>query len=104
MSTYATPPKTMRRSSSNSVTSRATDPAEMRARPRRIADLLVFPSGSSAADWATDTRGAHSSSHWVMIPREPDAEKRAPAQVKALAGDLGVDNRVAWDVLDGMYS
>jgi len=38
-----------------------------------------------------------------MIPREPDAEKRAPAQVKALAGDLAVDNRVAWDVLDGMY-
>ena len=55
------------------------------------------------ADWAIDTRGAHSSSHWVMIPREPDAEKRAPAQVKALAGDLAVDNRVAWDVLDGMY-
>ncbi len=103
MNTYATPPKT-RRSSPNGVTSRTTDNAETRARPRRIADLLVVRGGPSAADWATDTRGADSSSHWVMIPHEPDAEKRAPAQVRALAGDLGVDNRVACDVLDGMYS
>jgi hypothetical protein len=104
MNTCATPPETMRRSSSNSVTSRTTERAEMRARPRRIADLLVFPGGPSAADSATDTRGAHSSSHWVMIPREPDAEKRAPAQVKTLARELGVDTRVAWDALDCMYA
>lgn len=79
-------------------------PAETRARPRRIADLLVLSDRSPAGDWATDTRGAHSSSHWVMIARKPDAGKQAPALVKALAGDPGVDNSVTWDVLDGMYS
>lgn len=85
MNTYATPTKTMRRS-----------------RPHHIADLLVVRDGSSAADPATDT-SAYSSSHWAMVTRDPYAEKRAPAQVKGLARELGVDARVAWEALDAMY-
>jgi hypothetical protein len=103
MNTYATPPKTMRRSSSNSFTSTTANNAEMRARPRRIADLLVVCGGSSAADGAMHTRGAHSSSHWVAVMRDPHAGTQVPAHVKALACELGVDTRVAWDALDDMY-
>jgi hypothetical protein len=86
MNSYATPHRTMSRP----------------ARPRHIADLLVVPDGSPAADRATDT-STHSSSHWTMVACDPHAVKRAPAHVKALARDIGVDTHAAWNVLDGMY-
>jgi len=102
MNTYATPPESRRRLSSISSTSRTTNRVEMRARPRHIADLLVVRGGSSAADWATDT-SAHSSSHWAMVTPDPHADRPAPAQVKELARELGVDTCVAWEALDRMY-
>ena len=104
MNTYATPSETMPRSSSNSFTATTTNNAEMRARPRRIADLLIVRGGSSAADGATDPTGAHSSAHWVAVMRDPRAGTQAPAHVKALARELGVDAGLAWDALDGTYS
>jgi hypothetical protein len=103
MNTYATPSETMPRSSSNSFTATTTNNAEMRARPRRIADLLIVRGGSSAADGVMNARGAHSSAHWVAVMRDPHAGKQAPAHVKALARELGVDTSLAWDALDDMY-
>jgi hypothetical protein len=35
--------------------------------------------------------------------RDPHAGKQAPAHVKALARELGVDTSLAWDALDDMY-
>jgi hypothetical protein len=103
MNTYAVPPRTMRRSSSNSLGSSAANTTKTRARPRRIADLLVVRGGPPAGGRAGDVGDAHSSSHWVALARDHHAGERAPAHVKALARELGVDTTVAWDVLDGMY-
>jgi hypothetical protein len=102
MNTYAGPSRTARRSS-NSFGSSAARAAKARARPRRIADLLVVDGGPPGAKGASDAGDARSSSHWVALARDSDAGERAPAHVKALARELGVDTTVAWDALDGMY-
>lgn len=103
MSTYATAPRTTRRWSSNGFGSSATNTANTRARPRRIADLLVVRDCPSAGDTTSDAGDARSSQHWVVLAPDPHAGKRAPAHVSALARRLGVDTTVAWAALDGTY-
>jgi hypothetical protein len=103
MNTYAVPSRTTRRSSPNSFGSSAARAAKTRARPRRIADLLVVSGGPPAGEGASDAGDAHSSSHWVALARDPHAGERAPAHVKALARELGVDTTFAWEALNGMY-
>jgi hypothetical protein len=104
MNTYAVPPRTMLHSSSSSSGSSAESAATTLPRPRRIADLLVVRGNPPAGEETSDARGAHSSSHWVALARDPHEGERAPAHVKALALELGVDTTVAWNVLDGMYA
>jgi len=38
-----------------------------------------------------------------MVTPDPHADRPAPAQVKELARELGVDTCVAWEALDRMY-
>lgn len=83
----------------NSFTATTTNNTQMRVRPRRVADLLIV---SSAAD-GTMNGAARASAHWVAVTPDLSAGEQAPAHVKALAQGLGVDTRVAWAALDGMY-
>ena len=104
MNTYAIPPTTMHRSSSNGFKATTATNAEMRAGPRRIAELVIDRGEPSAAGGAMETRRGHSTAHWVAVIPGPSTARQAPAHVKALARELGVDTSVAWEALDGTYS
>jgi hypothetical protein len=103
MNAYAAPPRAIHHPSPNSFGSSAASAAEPCARPRRIADLFVVRHDPPAREPASNLGDAHSSSHWVALARGPYAGEHAPAHVKALARELGVDTTVAWDALDDMY-
>jgi hypothetical protein len=75
----------------------------MSSRPRRLAVLAVAttlaaaPSTAQAAASQSSTP-AQSSAHWVVVPET--VALKPPANVTALARDLGVDTDFAWRTLD----
>jgi hypothetical protein len=75
----------------------------MSPRPRRLAVLAVattLAAGTStaAAAPAQSSTPPPPSAHWVVVPET--AAVRPPANVTALANDLGVDTDFAWKTLD----
>jgi hypothetical protein len=75
----------------------------MSPRPRRLAVLavattLATATGTAPAAAAPSSTPAQPSSHWVVVPQA--AALRPPANVIALAKDLGVDTDFAWRTLD----
>jgi hypothetical protein len=75
----------------------------MSSRPRRLAVLAVattLAAATSAAQAAPaqSSTPARPSAHWVVVPETVALEP--PANVTALARDLGVDTDFAWRTLD----
>jgi hypothetical protein len=75
----------------------------MSSRPRRLAVLaaattLAAATGTAQAAPSQSSTPAQPSAHWVVVP-ETTAVK-PPANVTALARDLGVDTDFAWKTLD----
>jgi hypothetical protein len=75
----------------------------MSSRPRRLAVLAVATTLAAATSTAQAAPSQSSTpaqplAHWVVVP-EPAAVK-PPANVTALARDLGVDTDFAWKTLD----
>ena len=75
----------------------------MSSRPRRLAVLavattLAAATGTAQAAPPQSSTPAQPSAHWVVVS-ETDAVK-PPANVIALARDLGVDTDFAWRTLD----
>jgi hypothetical protein len=75
----------------------------MSSKPRRLAVLAVATTlaaapGAAQAAPSQSSAPAQSSAHWVVVPETAAVEP--PANVIALARDLGVDTDFAWRTLD----
>jgi hypothetical protein len=75
----------------------------MSARPRRLAVLVVATTLAAATNTAQaapaqESPPAQTAAHWVVVPGT--AALKPPANVTALARDLGVDTNFAWKTLD----
>lgn len=75
----------------------------MSSRPRRLAVLavattLAAATGTAQAAPSQSSTPAQPSAHWVVVPET--AAINPPANVTALARDLGVDTDFAWKTLD----
>ena len=75
----------------------------MSSKPRRLAVLAVATTLAAATSTAQaapsqSSTPAQPSAHWVLIPET--AAVKPPANVTALARDLGVDTYFAWKTLD----
>ena len=75
----------------------------MSSRPRRLAVLAVATTLAAATSTAQAAPSQSSTpsqppAHWVVVPET--AAVKPPANVTALARDLGVDTDFAWRTLD----
>jgi len=63
-----------------------------------VATTIAAATGTAQAAPSQSSTAAQTSTHWVVVP--DTAAVKPPANVTALARDLGVDTDFAWKMLD----